>query len=527
MRCAEILAIAAFTSAASTALAQAPQPPPPPGNPPPIPAPPPAMPGQPAAPAAPAAVPSPAPPPPPPIPAEPPPPPPPPVEERPAEPFAFADFGWLNGANRQHKALLDTPLFTGSFLLDFNYTTTANNPIDNTATGSTAVSRNNEFTLAFMGIGGDFHYEHARGRMMLQYGTRSTIVPRNDFSTFHGQLDLQTALRYVSEAYGGYHWDALHGINLDMGIFMSYVGLFSYDNFENWMYIPSYTSDNTPWFFNGARVQIFTSDKLKIEPWLINGWQTYGRFNEMPGVGFQVLWRPVGWFSVLANGYGGWDAQDNPGRFRFHSDNSAEVKYFDDPKAAFFDKAAFSVTFDIGGEQGDGVTPFGGSGTEKIVNGVNVGCTIQTPCTQQFLSGMAYNRFWFFHDIVAFTFGGGFLHNPGRYLSLLPTGVASAIPQPLSIQGVQYSPLSPNAYDTNLGTKFDAYDFSLGLQYMPVEQVTYGLEYNHRHANVPYFAGHGGVTSPDGYITTAVPAGWRPDLVDTDDRVVFSALIRF
>ncbi len=448
--------------------------------------------------------------------------------EKAAEPFAFGDFTWLNGSNRQHKALLDSPLFTGSFLLDFNYTASAHNPIDNTVTGSTALSRNNEFTLAFMGIGGDFHYEHARGRMMLQYGMRSTIVPRNDFSSFHGQLDLQTALRYISEAYGGYHWDVLNGINLDMGIFMSYVGLFSYDNFENWMYMPSYTSDNTPWFFNGMRLQIYTSDKLKIEPWLINGWQTYGRFNEMPGVGFQILWRPVEYFSVLANGYGGWDTQNNPGRFRFHSDNSAEVKYFDQPKAGFFDKAAFSITFDLGGEQGDGVTPFGGSGTEKLnAQGQNIGCTVQVPCTQQFLSAMIYNRLWFLHDIIGVTMGGGFMHNPGRYLALLPTGVATPIPQPLSIQGIQYTPVSQNAFDTNSGTQLDAWDISANIQYMPVEQVTYGLEFNHRQAQQPYFAGHGGVTSPDGYITTPVPPGWRPDLSKTDDRVIFSALIRF
>jgi opacity protein-like surface antigen len=448
--------------------------------------------------------------------------------EKAAEPFAFGDFTWLNGSNRQHKALLDTPIFTGSFLLDVNYTASAHNPIDNTVTGSTALSRNNEMTLAFVGIGGDLHYEHARGRLMLQYGTRSTLVPRNDFSSFHGQLDLQTALRYISEAYGGYHWDVLNGINLDMGIFMSYVGLFSYDNFENWMYMPSYTSDNTPWFFNGVRLQIYTSDKLKIEPWLINGWQTYGRFNEMPGLGFQILWRPVEYFSVLANGYGGWDTQDNPGRFRFHSDNSVELKYFDQPRSSFIDKAAFSVTFDLGGEQGDGVTPFGGSGTEKLnAQGVNVGCSTAVPCTQQFLSAMAYNRLWFLHDIAAFTVGGGFMHNPGRYLALLPTGVASPIPQPLSIQGIQYTAVSQTAFDTNSGTQLDAWDVSGGFQYMPAEQVTYGLEFNHRQASVPYFAGHGGVTSPDGYITTAVPPGWRPDLSKNDDRVIFSALIRF
>jgi hypothetical protein len=31
--------------------------------------------------------------------------------------------------------------------------------------------------------------------------------------------------RYISEAYGGYQFDVMHGINVDAGIFMSYVGL--------------------------------------------------------------------------------------------------------------------------------------------------------------------------------------------------------------------------------------------------------------------------------------------------------------
>ena len=51
--------------------------------------------------------------------------------------------------------------------------------------------------------------------------------------------------------------DILHGINIDAGIFMSYIGLFSYYNFDNWAYQPSYVSSNTPWFFKGLRIQIF------------------------------------------------------------------------------------------------------------------------------------------------------------------------------------------------------------------------------------------------------------------------------
>ena len=408
-----------------------------------------------------------------------------------AEPFAFGDFTWLNGNSRQHKALLDTPYFTGSFLLDVNYTVSDNLPKDHTVVGSTALTRDNEFTLAFLGFGGDFHYQHVRGRLLTQFGLRSTVVPRNDGSVNRGQFNLDTALRYVSEAYGGYHADVWNGINIDVGIFMSYIGLFSYDNFDNWAYQPSFTSDNTPWFFNGIRVQTFPSDKLKVEFWLINGWQTYGKFNETPGAGFQILWRPVEQFSVLTNDYFGFDTANKAGRIRVHSDNSAQYRYFNQPKS-FVDRAAFSVTGDIGFEQGEGVTAFGGSGGPE----------------QNFISGMAYHRVWFDNNLFGWTVGGGFIHNPGRYLVLLPTGAA--------LQN----------FDTSPGTKFDGWDASTTFDWMPDEYQTWRLEFVHRSASIPYFAGHGGVTSPDGYTTTPIPAGWSPDQVKSENRIIAAFLLR-
>jgi hypothetical protein len=449
----------------------------------------------------------------------------PPAEEKASEPFAYGDFTWLNGSNRQTKALLDSPIFTGSFLLDVNYTASQNDPIDNTVVGSTALSRNNEIVLAFLGFGGDFHYENTRGRLMTQFGVRSTLVPRNDGSTNRGQFDLQSALRYISEGYGGYHWDVMNGINLDAGIFMSYIGLFSYDNFENWMYLPSYTSDNTPWFFNGIRLQLFPSDKLKVEPWLINGWQTYGKFNELPGFGAQILWRPMEWFSVLSNDYVGWDTQDNPGRTRWHTDNSLEIRYFNIENQSFFHRAAFSLTGDAGGEQGDGVATFSGKHTNNTLSS-GATCTVASPCEQDFLSWMLYNRFWFFKGKLGWTVGGGMMRNPGRYLVLAPTGQASGVAQPLSIQGISY--IAPtNGFSINPGTTFNAQDWETGFQYMPTENYTLDIEYNHRQADVPYFAGHGGVTSPDGYIQTPVPSGWRADLAKSDSRIIAALLVRF
>jgi hypothetical protein len=408
-----------------------------------------------------------------------------------AAPFAFGDFTWLNGNDRRHTSLLDSKYFTGSFILDVNYTLSNHHPIDNTVVGSTALARNNEFEVSHMAVGGDFHWEHARARLMTQFGTRATVVPRNDFSWQRGQFELGTAYRYISEMNAGYHSDAMHGVNLDAGIFMSYVGLFSYYNVENWAYQPSFTSDNTPWFFTGMRLQMFVSDKLKIEPWLINGWQTYGKFNNAPGFGGQVLWRPKESVQLISNNYVGTDAATHPNRIRVHTDNSVEHRYYNEP-GRFIHRAAFSITGDFGFENGDGVSAFSGSSNPE----------------QNFLSGMIYHRIWMNNDHYGWTFGGGFIHNPGRYLVLVPTGVA----------GQQFS--------TAPGTKFDGWDISTTFDWMPDESQTWRIEVVHREANVPYFAGRGGVTSPDGYITTPVPAGWAPDLKKSETRIILALLFR-
>lgn len=61
---------------------------------------------------------------------------------------------------------------------------------------------------------------------------------------------------------------------------------------------------------------------------------------------------------------------------------------------------------------------------------------------------------------------------------------------------------------------------------MPNQSITFRIEYVHRWASVPYFAGHGGVTSPDGYTTTPLTTGWQPDLVRMENRVIFAMLFR-
>ena len=428
------------------------------------------------------------------------------VSRQSSEPFAWGDFTWLNGNDRRHSQLLETKYFTGRFLLDVNYTASNRHPIDQTVVGSTALARDNTFELSVVALGGDFHYDNVRASLLLQLGTRATVVPRNDLSTFHGQFDLADSYRYFSEANAGYHFDVWHGINVDAGLFMSYVGLFSYYNAENWAYQPSFTSDNTPWFFNGIRVQIFPSDRLKLELWLVNGWQSYAKFNNGPGVGCQILWRPAESVSILSNEYYGTDTQDHPDRIRIHSDNSLQVCYLNRP-GKFINRAAFSITQDVGFENGGGVGGFSGSDGPK----------------QYFLSGMLYHRMWMENDHLGWTVGGGYINNPGRYLVLLPSGDASPLPNPYNpIQTVGTHPFTANP-----GDQFHGWDFSTTLDWMPNDIFTWRVEVVHREASVPYFAGPGGITSPDGYTTTPIPSGWKPDLVKSETRFVWALLVRF
>src|SRR5258707_4529766 len=166
------------------------------------------------------------------------------------EPFAFADFTWLNGNARTKDIPYDTKFFTPEIRADVDYNYSFNHPQDDTIGGSSEVFRSNEVHVTQLGVGGDFHYDNVRARLMTQFGLYSQTTPRNDASPARGQWNLDNAYRYISEAYGGYHFNVLHGINLDARIFMSYIGLFSYYQFDNCGYQTSYLFSDTPWFLN-------------------------------------------------------------------------------------------------------------------------------------------------------------------------------------------------------------------------------------------------------------------------------------
>ncbi len=172
------------------------------------------------------------------------------------DPFSDWDWTWLNGNPRTKDIYWDSKFFTPEIRSDVTATWQNHHPADHSMGGSSELFREGEVQLEQLGIGGDFHYDNVRARFMTQFGAYSTATIRNDGSYANGEWQLADANRYLSEAYGGYHFNVMYGLNVDAGIFMSYIGLFSYYNFDNWAYQPSYVSSNTPWFFQGVRVQM-------------------------------------------------------------------------------------------------------------------------------------------------------------------------------------------------------------------------------------------------------------------------------
>ena len=144
-----------------------------------------------------------------------------PPEPAPAEPFSYADWTWLNGNSRTKDSPLESKYFVGEFRADTHFMHSLNNPRDDSLGGSTESFRSNEFQVEQLSLGGDLRVGNVRGRILTMFGMFATTTPRNDASPGRGQWDLRDDYRYISEAWGGYHWNINHGLNIDAGIFVS------------------------------------------------------------------------------------------------------------------------------------------------------------------------------------------------------------------------------------------------------------------------------------------------------------------
>jgi len=394
-------------------------------------------------------------------------------------PFAFGDFTWMNGQSRQKSQPLSNSFATVNLYLDTYYGYSFNHPRDDTIIGSGAVGRNTEWQINNATIGVDTNYKNVLGKITLQAGNQLAVTQDLDGTVDRGRNLTVANNKYIGEAIGGYHFDQWSGINVEAGYFYSYIGLESYLLGENWNYNRSFLSDMTPFYFSGSRIQIFPTDKIKIEPWFMNGYQTYGKWSKDNSVGLSNYWRPNESLGFVANFYYGTDTKDDPHRKRFHHDDSVLVRYYNHPQSAGTSKMALSLNTHFG-NQFDSVNPF--------------------PGRKEYMLGSSFaNRIWFSHDHLAWSLRAEGVTNPGRYLAYVPPGGF---------------PPGPDDYSLKL------WDVTSTFDVMPTDSLAFRFEFISRHSNVGYFAGRGGTTSPDGWQGT--PGPFVPDIAKHENRLTFA-----
>lgn len=164
------------------------------------------------------------------------------------------------------------------------------------------------------------------------------------------------------------------------------------------------------------------------------------------------------------------------------------VRYYNHPNKQGISQAAFSINNHYGFQSGEGVK-----------------------ASEQYMLGSSLtNRIWFNKNKMAISLRSDVVTNPGLYLAFSP------------------SPVTPNDFTDAMANDpkqtLTIYQQTATFDIMPNDYVTFRFELAHRQANVPYFAGSGGTTSPDGWTNTPT-TGWRPDLSKYENR--FTAAINF
>jgi hypothetical protein len=407
-----------------------------------------------------------------------------------AAPFAWGDFTWMNGQSRQKTFPLEAwgGAVTPSLYLDVNYAFSFNRPRDNTLTGTASVPRHNEFNVNLATVGFEWSFHNVIGRLSLQYGSTLSIIQDLDGTTARGRNMAVQNLRYIREATAGYHFDVAKGLNVEGGIFMSYMGLESYLLGENWSYTRSVVCEHTPFYFQGVRVQFFPTDRVKIEPWLMNGWQSYGKWHTAPSAGTAFRYSPTESLSLMANVYVGTDTEQTADRIRAHHDHSVVLRYYDHPSASFVSKLAISVNNHLGFEAG------GNDAQGRALPG---------PAGAHMVGTAVVHRVWFRRDTLAFSFRPELFSNPTRYLTQYP----------------------PPGFETGPGVKpLKIWGLTGTFDVMPTDFFALRLDASYRRANVPYYAGEGGTTSPSGFQPT--PPGYVPGIVRDQLLVALAANFR-
>ena len=200
------------------------------------------------------------------------------------------------------------------FRADANYTLDYNHPKDDSMGGSTETFRSDEWQLEQISVGGDIHINNVRGRILTMDGLFATTTPVTMPAPIAGNGTWPERTNMFPK-----RGAVITGMCSMASTWMPASSSLISDSSVTTTLITGPISRRLSrrtrrGFSTGYASQWFPTKNLKIEPWIINGWQSYARYNSKPGLGGQILWRPKPYLDFVWNNYGlGEDDAGYPG----------------------------------------------------------------------------------------------------------------------------------------------------------------------------------------------------------------------
>lgn len=154
-------------------------------------------------------------------------------------------------------------------------------------------------------------------RFDLQYGQLAQI--------FNGDPLDNNALVNVQQAYISYLAPVGSGLTLDVGKFVTPVGLEPTESKDNNNYSRAFLYALGPYYHVGARLAYTVNDKVSVGGMLVNGWNATGDNNAGKTVGGTVTVKPTSRLTITQNLLVGAEQSDNTDDVRTMSDTVVAV----------------------------------------------------------------------------------------------------------------------------------------------------------------------------------------------------------
>jgi hypothetical protein len=166
--------------------------------------------------------------------------------------------------------------------------------------------RHNTFTLSNVALDGQWDYEGVNGRLTLQVGeTPSVYYASEPVRAGQAETSGPGLWKYIQQAYAGYRFDVLSGLNVNAGIFLSPIGPEGMAVRDNWNWSRSNLFFALPFYHTGIRVQLAVTKEITLTVAGFNGWNTVVDNNDGKSVMALFTYTKEGSLTVNALYFGG------------------------------------------------------------------------------------------------------------------------------------------------------------------------------------------------------------------------------